>query len=267
MAFSNVENGMDRNQKAEVVSALNAHLADVGVVVVTRNLGMTVAQSTVLRQKMREAGGTYKVTKNRLARIALDGTAYTALSDMLTGPVGLATSVYPAIWAFWGIARFGWSEAMIGMTLAVFGLITAVVQGGLTGPVVKWLGERNTTILGLATAVIAAAGYGLAPDLVTVLILFLVHAPEGFVQPALTALMTKEAPEDAQGELQGGIASLQNIGMIAGTLLFAMTFGWFMKPNPIIVSADVGYFLSAAILAATLAYFLARGPGPAATRR
>jgi DHA1 family tetracycline resistance protein-like MFS transporter len=179
----------------------------------------------------------------------------------------LATSVYPAIWAFWGIARFGWSEAMIGMTLAVFGLITAVVQGGLTGPVVKWLGERNTTILGLATAVIAAAGYGLAPDLVTVLILFLVHAPEGFVQPALTALMTKEAPEDAQGELQGGIASLQNIGMIAGTLLFAMTFGWFMKPNPIIVSADVGYFLSAAILAATLAYFLARGPGPAATRR
>ena len=86
---------MDRNQKAEVVSALNAELAEVGVVVVTRNLGMTVAQSTVLRQKMRDAGASYKVTKNRLARIALDGTAYTALSDMLTGPVGLATSVDP----------------------------------------------------------------------------------------------------------------------------------------------------------------------------
>ena len=86
---------MDRNQKAEVVSALNAELAEVGVVVVTRNLGMTVAQSTVLRQKMRDAGASYKVTKNRLARIALGGTAYGPLSDLLTGPVGLATSADP----------------------------------------------------------------------------------------------------------------------------------------------------------------------------
>ena len=86
---------MDRNQKAEVVSALNAHLADVGVVVVTRNLGMTVAQSTDLRQKMRDAGATYKVTKNRLAKIALEGTSYTGLSDLLTGPVGLASSGDP----------------------------------------------------------------------------------------------------------------------------------------------------------------------------
>jgi DHA1 family tetracycline resistance protein-like MFS transporter len=48
-----------------------------------------------------------------------------------------ATSVYPAVWAFWGIARFGWTESTIGLTLAIFGLITAIVQGGLTGPVVK----------------------------------------------------------------------------------------------------------------------------------
>ncbi|MBM3519820.1 MAG: TCR/Tet family MFS transporter [Alphaproteobacteria bacterium] len=178
----------------------------------------------------------------------------------------LATSVYSAIWPFWGIARFGWSEAMIGLTLAAFGLVMAIVQGGLTGPAVKWLRERNATIFGLATAVIAAAGYGLAPNLTIVLILYLVHAPEGFVQPALTALMTKEAPDDAQGELQGGIASLQNIGMIAGTLLFAMTFGWFMKPNPIIVSPNVGYFLSAAILTATLAYFMVRVPKAPPTR-
>ena len=86
---------MDRNQKSEVVTTLNATFADLGVVVVTRNLGMTVAQSTILRQKMREAGASYKVTKNRLARIALDGTDYAGLSDMLTGPVGLATSADP----------------------------------------------------------------------------------------------------------------------------------------------------------------------------
>src|SRR3546814_12630854 len=89
-------NGMDRNQKAEVVSALNAHLAEVGVVVVTRNIGLTVAQSTQLRQKMREAGGPYKVTKNRLAKIALEGTDYNGLSDLLTGPVRLASPADPS---------------------------------------------------------------------------------------------------------------------------------------------------------------------------
>jgi large subunit ribosomal protein L10 len=66
-----------------------------GVVVVTRNLGMSVAQSTVLRQKMREAGAAYKVTKNNLAKIAVQDTDYVAISDMLTGPVGLATSADP----------------------------------------------------------------------------------------------------------------------------------------------------------------------------
>jgi large subunit ribosomal protein L10 len=86
---------MDRTQKAEVVSALNANLSEVGVVVVTRNLGMTVAQSTVLRQKMREAGASYKGTKNRLAKIALKDTQYEQISDMLTGPVALASSADP----------------------------------------------------------------------------------------------------------------------------------------------------------------------------
>ena len=86
---------MDRAQKSELVTALNATFADTAVVVVTRNLGMTVAQSTALRVKMRDAGATYKVTKNRLARIALDGTLYTALGDMLTGPTALSMSPDP----------------------------------------------------------------------------------------------------------------------------------------------------------------------------
>lgn len=86
---------MDRQEKADVVAALNASLQQMGAVIVTRNLGMTVAQSTDLRQKMREAGAGFRVTKNRLAKIAIEGTDYAGLSDMFTGPVGLATSVDP----------------------------------------------------------------------------------------------------------------------------------------------------------------------------
>ena len=86
---------MDRAEKSELVAELNRIFSEVGVVVVTRNLGMTVAQSTALRIKMRDAGASYKVSKNKLAKIALGGTDYLSLGDMLTGPVGLATSVDP----------------------------------------------------------------------------------------------------------------------------------------------------------------------------
>ena len=86
---------MDRGQKAAAVADLKQTFCEVGVVVVTRNLGLTVAQSTQLRTKMREAGASYKVSKNKLAKIALDGTDYLSLGDLLTGPVGLATSIDP----------------------------------------------------------------------------------------------------------------------------------------------------------------------------
>lgn len=86
---------MDRSQKTQAVAELKNTFSQVGVVVVTRNLGLTVAQSTQLRGKMRDVGATYKVSKNKLAKIALEGTDYAGLSDLLTGPVGLATSADP----------------------------------------------------------------------------------------------------------------------------------------------------------------------------
>lgn len=86
---------MDRAEKAQAVAELKQTFSEVGVVVVTRNLGLTVAQSTQLRTKMREAGAVYKVSKNKLAKIALDGTDYDGLGEYFTGPVGLATSVDP----------------------------------------------------------------------------------------------------------------------------------------------------------------------------
>lgn len=86
---------MDRSQKADAVADLNAVFNESGVVVVTRNLGLSVAQSTDLRTKMREAGASYKVAKNRLAKIALKDTDYEGLGDLLTGPTALATSTDP----------------------------------------------------------------------------------------------------------------------------------------------------------------------------
>ncbi len=86
---------MDRAQKAEAVSQLNETFNEAGVVVITRNKGLSVADSTDLRVKMREAGGSYKVAKNRLAKRALEGTVYAPIAEMLSGPTALATSDDP----------------------------------------------------------------------------------------------------------------------------------------------------------------------------
>src|SRR3954468_19405103 len=86
---------MDRAQKRETVAALKQTFAETSVVVVTRNLGLTVAQSTALRNRMRDAGASYKVTKNTLTLIALEGSRYAPIGEMLTGPTALATSEDP----------------------------------------------------------------------------------------------------------------------------------------------------------------------------
>lgn len=86
---------MNRNEKTEAVSSLNAVFNEAAVVVVTRNLGLTVTESTDLRNKMREADASFKVAKNRLAKIALKGTPYESISEHLTGPTALATSTDP----------------------------------------------------------------------------------------------------------------------------------------------------------------------------
>ena len=86
---------MDRSQKADLVDQLKHVFSETSVVVVTRNHGLTVDESTDLRNKMRDAGAQFKVAKNRLALLALDGTRYKPIGDLLTGPTALATSSDP----------------------------------------------------------------------------------------------------------------------------------------------------------------------------
>ncbi len=86
---------MDRDEKKDLVASLNRLFNEVSVVVVTRNHGLSVSQVTDLRNKMRGAGAAYKVNKNTLARIALEGTPFAAIIEMLVGPIALATSTDP----------------------------------------------------------------------------------------------------------------------------------------------------------------------------
>jgi large subunit ribosomal protein L10 len=86
---------VDRTEKREFVTGLNQALAATSMIVVTRNTGLTVAEVTDLRRKMGAAGATYKVAKNRLTYLALDGTQFDGIKPMLTGPIALAWATDP----------------------------------------------------------------------------------------------------------------------------------------------------------------------------
>lgn len=166
------------------------------------------------------------------------------------------SSIYPAIWPFWGKARFGWSEATVGLSLALFGLVMAGFQGGLSGRFIAWFGERKSVAIGLLCAGLVATGYGFVGTLPMVVLLMFVHGPEGFVHPMLTALMSKRVPENAQGELQGGLSAIMNVAMLLGTVFFAQLFGYFMSEEAPFQSPNVSYFVAGAGMALTLVLFL-----------
>lgn len=86
---------MDRTEKHEFVASLAAIFAETSFVLVAQNKGLTVADVSDLRRKMRDAGATYKVAKNRLATLALDGTRFDGVKPLLKGPTALAWSKDP----------------------------------------------------------------------------------------------------------------------------------------------------------------------------
>jgi large subunit ribosomal protein L10 len=89
------EKTVQRTEKEKLVGSLNRAFQEAEVVVVTRQNGLTVAEISDLRRKVRHVGGSFRVTKNRLARRALPGTKYEALKDLLTGPTAIAFSRDP----------------------------------------------------------------------------------------------------------------------------------------------------------------------------
>ncbi|MFZ1478405.1 MAG: 50S ribosomal protein L10 [Sphingorhabdus sp.] len=142
---------MNRSEKTDTVAALNATFNEAAVVVVTRNLGLTVAQSTDLRLKMRDAGAGYKVAKNRLAKIALNDTQYESLSDLLTGPTALATSGDPVAAAKVAV-EFAKTNDKLEIVGGAMGSTVLDVEGVIALASLPSLDELRAKLIGLVQA-------------------------------------------------------------------------------------------------------------------
>ena len=142
---------MDRVQKKELVSSLNATFSETSVVVVTRNLGLTVAQVNDLRRKMQAAGASFKVAKNRLARIAAEGTPYASISPLLTGPTAISTSQDPVA-AAKVIVEFAKTTDKIEIVGGAMGSTVLDVNGVKALASLPSLDELRGTLVGLINA-------------------------------------------------------------------------------------------------------------------
>jgi large subunit ribosomal protein L10 len=142
---------MDRSQKADSVASLNAVFNESGVVVITRNLGLTVAQSTLLRTKIREAGASYRVAKNSLVKLAIQDTNYTGISDLLTGPTALATSIDPVA-AAKTVVEFAKANDKIEIVGGAMGTMVLTPEGIKALASLPSLDELRAKIIGLVQA-------------------------------------------------------------------------------------------------------------------
>ncbi|MEO0751193.1 MAG: TCR/Tet family MFS transporter [Pseudomonadota bacterium] len=173
----------------------------------------------------------------------------------------MATNVYPVIWAYFTQARFGWSPAMIGLSLAVFGISMAVVQGGLIRVAIAWLGDFYTVILGFGFSIIAFPILAFLTNGTVALILTPISAMAAMAGPALQAIMSKQIPENAQGELQGILTSVSALAMILAPMLMTFVFAIATRPGGAVYLPGAPFL--AALVLTVIALVLFWGSKPA----
>ncbi len=176
----------------------------------------------------------------------------------------IAFYVYPAVWSYFTQERFAWSPQMIGLSLGLFGIMMAVVQGGLIRLILRWLGERNTVIFGHVFDMAAFGAMAIVTSGTLALILTPLAALGAVITPALTAMMSRAVSDDAQGELQGVLASLHALSMILAPLVMTGVFAAFTREGAPIYLPGAPFLVSLVLMAISLAIFL-RKPGRSET--
>lgn len=139
----------------------------------------------------------------------------------------VAIYVYPAIWSYFTAEQFGWQPQMIGISLAVYGISMALVQGGLLRYMVRWVGERRTVIWGQGFDFVAFGILAFISSGNLALALIPIAALGAVVQPALQGLMSRAVANNQQGELQGVMTAVHALSMVISPLMMTATFAVF----------------------------------------
>lgn len=166
--------------------------------------------------------------------------------------------VYPAIWAYYTQASFGWSPGMIGLSLGAFGITMALVQGGLIRVILRHLGERFTVVYGITFNFCAFAALAFVTNGTVAMLLIPLTALGAVVTPALQGMMSQRIADDAQGELQGVLTSINAVAMILSPMAMTSVFFAATHQPERLFFPGAPFLLSMALMVACGAVFLGR---------
>jgi MFS transporter, DHA1 family, tetracycline resistance protein len=204
--------------------------AAAGLVALNLLLGLLVFKETLAVENRRP----FALRRSHLGAALMQLRAYPVALLLLAVVVlyQIAHDVLPATWTFYMIERFHWGPREIGLSLAAVGVCTAIVQGGLVGPITKRLGDRPSVYLGLLIGSASMVGYAAAPSTSWLLLAIAIGAFFGLTMPALQSVMTRNVAANAQGELQGAIAGLNSLIAIGAPLAMTQLFRSFTSATP-----------------------------------
>lgn len=131
----------------------------------------------------------------------------------------LVGQVPAALWVIFGEDRFRWSATMIGLSLAVFGILHALAQAFVTGPATKRFGEKQAIIAGMAADALGYVLLAFATRGWMAFPIMILLASGGIGMPALQAMLSRQVDDDHQGQLQGSLAALTSLTSIIGPLI------------------------------------------------
>ncbi len=143
----------------------------------------------------------------------------------------MAFIVYPAVWAYFTLEQFGWGPRMVGLSLAGYGLLLALMQGVLIRWTVARFGEYPTAVFGLLVAAVSFIFTSVNPYGWLGFAFLPIMSLGALATPAIQGMMSRAVPDDAQGELQGIIASIRAVAMIFGPLLMTGLFSYFTRQD------------------------------------
>lgn len=168
----------------------------------------------------------------------------------------VAFYVYPTVWAYYTTEKFGWTPQIIGLSLALFGIMIAVVQGWFIRPLLRRYGERRIVLYGLIFDFIAFGLIAIVTSGTMALILTPIAALGAVITPALQGLTSRAVSDDAQGELQGVLSSANALAMIVSPMMMTYAFAVFTGDDAPVYFPGAPFLVSMILIAMCYVVFL-----------
>ncbi len=164
----------------------------------------------------------------------------------------LAAQSLPSVFSYFTVEVFNFTSSQIGRALGAFGVGFAICQGLVVGPLVKRFGETPVVFIGLLAAIVAFTGVAFTSQVYYLYLFIMVGAASGLAAPAINGVLSRQVPDNSQGELQGAVNAANSLATIIGPLAATQIFSYYTH-NP----DSVGYFPGAPFLAASIAVAIA----------